>query len=97
MSNFPPQSPLGPHRGAIDQMTITSQSPPDVMRRIKAVLENMGIEIQVESEYKYRCIRAKRQSGTAPASPDVGAGTGTSVMEDVSLTLLFIEIITSFS
>jgi hypothetical protein len=53
---------LGPHRGAIDQTTTTTQPPPDVMKRVRHVLEGMGIEIQVESGYKYRCIRAKRQS-----------------------------------
>lgn len=55
-------STLGPHRGAIDQTTTTTQPPPEVMKQVKQVLETMGVEIQVESEYKYRCIRARRQS-----------------------------------
>jgi protein-serine/threonine kinase len=55
-------STLGPHRGAIDQTTTTTQPPPEVIKQVKQVLETMGVEIQVESEYKYRCIRARRQN-----------------------------------
>ncbi|KAJ7191855.1 Pkinase-domain-containing protein [Mycena pura] len=52
------------HHGAVDQGTITSGPPPEVMRHVKEVLDKMGMEIHVESEYKFRCIRAKqRRSG----------------------------------
>lgn len=50
------------HRGAIDQETITTQAPPAVMSRVNAALMSMGVEIQVESEYRYRCIRPRRPS-----------------------------------
>ncbi|KAH9942844.1 Pkinase-domain-containing protein [Amylocystis lapponica] len=49
------------HHGAVDQTTITTGAPPDVMRHVRAVLEGMGVEIQLESEYKYRCIRPKKR------------------------------------
>lgn len=49
------------HHGAVDQTTITTGSPPEVMKHVKAVLESMGIEIAIEHEYKYRCIRPKRK------------------------------------
>ncbi|KAI0334266.1 Pkinase-domain-containing protein [Cubamyces sp. BRFM 1775] len=49
------------HHGAVDQTTITTGSPPEVMKHVKAVLEGMGIEIAIEHEYKYRCIRPKRK------------------------------------
>jgi hypothetical protein len=63
---------LGIHRGAIDQDTITTQPPPIVMKRVNEALESMGIEIQVESEYKYRCIRARRPSlEAASATEDI--------------------------
>ncbi|EKM52459.1 uncharacterized protein PHACADRAFT_186606 [Phanerochaete carnosa HHB-10118-sp] len=55
------------HQGAVDQSTITTAPPPDVMKQVKKVLEEMGVEIQIEGEYKYRCIRPKRKktaSGT---------------------------------
>jgi protein-serine/threonine kinase len=59
---------LGPHRGAIDQTTTTTQPPPEVMKNVRQVLETMGVEIQVESEFKYRCIRAKRRSAIEDVS-----------------------------
>lgn len=49
------------HQGAVDQSTITTAPPPDVMKQVKKVLEDMGVEIQIEGDYKYRCIRPKRK------------------------------------
>ncbi|KAI1795436.1 Pkinase-domain-containing protein [Ganoderma leucocontextum] len=49
------------HHGAVDQTTITTGSPPEVMKHVKAVIEGMGIDIAIEHEYKYRCIRAKKK------------------------------------
>ncbi|KAG6826126.1 hypothetical protein H0H92_001045 [Tricholoma furcatifolium] len=62
-----PQVPWGSlrtHHGAVDQSTITTKPPPEVIRHVRAVLESMGVEIQVESEYKYRCVRGKRRKGS---------------------------------
>lgn len=69
MQQTPLASPgaIGIHRGAIDQTTITTESPPAVMKRVREVLEGMGIAIQVESEFKYRCVRAKRPAEDTPA------------------------------
>ena len=62
---------LGIHRGAIDQTMITTQQPSKVMTRVSAVLHTMGVEIQEESTFKYRCIRAKKDQAAedADASP----------------------------
>ncbi|KAF7327527.1 Non-specific serine/threonine protein kinase [Mycena kentingensis (nom. inval.)] len=71
-------SVLRVHHGAVDTGTITSGQPPEVMRHVKAVLEGMGVEIQIESEYKFRCIRAKRRRGATAGStapPGVAAFT----------------------
>jgi len=63
------------HHGAVDPTAITTRPPPEVMALVKKVLEGMGIEVQLESEYKYRCIRAKKKKGTmvpsaiTPATP----------------------------
>ncbi|KIN98282.1 hypothetical protein M404DRAFT_66281, partial [Pisolithus tinctorius Marx 270] len=51
------------HHGAVDQTTITTSPPPEVMKRICQVLEELGMEFKAESEYKYRCVRAKRKKG----------------------------------
>ena len=59
-----PHGQLRIHHGAVDQTTITTRPPPEVMAHVRKVLEGMGVEIQLESEYKYRCIRAKKRKGT---------------------------------
>ncbi|KAF9007012.1 hypothetical protein BDQ17DRAFT_1389151 [Cyathus striatus] len=70
-----PHDKLRVHHGAVDQAMITTKSPQDVMKIVREVLEGMGIEILVESEYKYRCIRAKRKKATvAPVAGSVASG-----------------------
>jgi hypothetical protein len=52
---------LGIHRGAIDQTTITTQPPSKVMKHVNKILREMGVQIQEESDFHYRCIRAGRR------------------------------------
>lgn len=52
---------LGIHRGAIDQTTITTQPPSTVMKHVNKILREMGVQIQEESAFHYRCIRASRR------------------------------------
>ncbi|KAI0033523.1 hypothetical protein K488DRAFT_47575, partial [Vararia minispora EC-137] len=63
MRRAAPRQPgvLRVHHGAVDQTTITTMAPPEVMRRVRAVLDGMGIDVQEESEFKYRCIRGKKR------------------------------------
>ncbi|PCH42972.1 Pkinase-domain-containing protein [Wolfiporia cocos MD-104 SS10] len=49
------------HHGAVDQTTVTTRPPPEVMKHVKRVLEDMGMEIYIESDYKYRCVRPKKR------------------------------------
>lgn len=49
---------------------VTTRPPAEVMKHVRELLEGMGVEIQIESEYKFKCIRAKRKKGT------VGGGMG---------------------
>ena len=58
------------HHGAVDQAMVTTRPPAEVMKQVRELLEGMGVEIQVESEYKFKCIRAKRKKGT------IGGGMG---------------------
>ncbi|KNZ77305.1 hypothetical protein J132_05733 [Termitomyces sp. J132] len=53
---------LAVHRGAIDQTMITTGSPPEAMKRILSVLETMGIVVEAEHEYRYRCTRPRRHT-----------------------------------
>ena len=58
----PPQKGvLRIHHGAVDHSTITTRPPPEVMKHVRDVLEGMGVDIRLESEFKYRCIRMKRK------------------------------------
>jgi len=63
------------HHGAMDQTTITSGNPPEVMRHVLDVLLEMGLEVQEESQYKYRCVRPKkRKIGSTGVSLKDGQG-----------------------
>ncbi|OCH84532.1 Pkinase-domain-containing protein [Obba rivulosa] len=65
-----PKNTLRVHHGAVDTTMITTGSPPEVMKHVRAVLEGMGMEIQLETDYKYRCVRPKRRK----AGTGVGLG-----------------------
>ena len=69
----PPKGVIRTHHGAVSQATVTTGVPIEVMRHVRDVLVRMGVEVQVESDYKYRCIRAKRRRAAAPPS---GIGLG---------------------
>ncbi|KAF9234997.1 Pkinase-domain-containing protein [Melanogaster broomeanus] len=57
--------------------TITTRPPPEVIKHVCKVLEEMGMDIKAESEYKYRCVRAKRKkSGVAGGLGFGGVGSG---------------------
>ena len=51
------------HQGTVAQPWVTTRPPAEVMKQVREVLEGMGLEIQVESEYKFKCIRAKKKKG----------------------------------
>jgi protein-serine/threonine kinase len=72
-----PYGQLRIHHGAVDQMMITTKAPPEVMAHVKKILEGMGVETQLESEYKFRCIRAKKRKGTMGHSAGANASTTT--------------------
>ncbi|KAF9221803.1 Pkinase-domain-containing protein [Gyrodon lividus] len=78
-ASAPAKDVLRIHHGAVDQTTITTRPPPEVMKHVCKVLEEMGMEIKAESEYKYRCVRAKRKRGGAAVGlgfSSVGSGSG---------------------
>jgi protein-serine/threonine kinase len=81
-----PHEKLRIHHGAVDQTTITTRPPVEVMKHVKEILEGMGMEMVVESEFKYRCVRVKRRKGVlVSASPRVdGVGVGAGADEGVT-------------
>ncbi|KIP06569.1 hypothetical protein PHLGIDRAFT_72491 [Phlebiopsis gigantea 11061_1 CR5-6] len=64
------------HHGAVDTTTITTSPPPDVMKQVKKVLEDMGIEIQIEGDYKYRCVRPKRKKAAGASNAGLRESAG---------------------
>ncbi|KAH6904454.1 hypothetical protein BKA70DRAFT_534711 [Coprinopsis sp. MPI-PUGE-AT-0042] len=58
---------LGVHRGALDTTTVTTKPPPTIMSTVRHVLLELGIVVQEESTYNYRCIRASRSSPESPS------------------------------
>ncbi|TFK37561.1 hypothetical protein BDQ12DRAFT_724015 [Crucibulum laeve] len=52
---------LGFHRGAIDSAMITTKPPSVAMKNVTEVLKGMGVNIEVESEFRYRCVREKKE------------------------------------
>ncbi|KAL4246713.1 hypothetical protein ABKN59_008434 [Abortiporus biennis] len=73
----PAKGALRVHHGAVDTTTITTGSPPEVMKHVSKVLEGMGVEFQIETEYKYRCVRPKRRKvagGVGLGLKDTGSG-----------------------
>ncbi|KAG7087666.1 hypothetical protein E1B28_013614 [Marasmius oreades] len=67
-----PANPLRVHHGAVDPETTTTKPPQEVMKHIKGVLLGMGIAVQAESEYKLRCVRAKKRKEAASPVATVG-------------------------
>ena len=63
----PPKGVIRTHHGAVSQATVTTGVPSEVMRHVCGVLKGMGVDVQNESEYKYRCVRPKRRR--APTAP----------------------------
>jgi protein-serine/threonine kinase len=60
------------HHGAVDHTTVTNGAPPDVMKNVTKVLLDMGLEVEHESEYKYRCVRPKKRKASSAAAGGSG-------------------------
>lgn len=57
-------SRLKVHSGVVDQSALTSRPVPEVLADVLRVLHSMGIDVKKESDYRFRCTRArKRKSG----------------------------------
>ncbi|KAG9125931.1 hypothetical protein FRC07_005537 [Ceratobasidium sp. 392] len=60
------------HEGAVDQAMVTSGSPLDALAHAEAVLAEMGITFQKESEFKFRCMRPKKRKGISGSVGPLG-------------------------
>jgi protein-serine/threonine kinase len=77
----PPRGFIRTHHGAVSQATVTTGVPIEIMRHVRDVLVRMGVEVQIESDYKHRCVRAKKRR--APPTP---SGTGLGLRGDPEVT-----------
>ncbi|TFK69177.1 hypothetical protein BDN72DRAFT_840795 [Pluteus cervinus] len=89
-STVGPAEGLGIHRGAIDQTMITILSPPVTIKRIRDVLQSMGIQVREESTYRFRCVRPRKQ-GVVLLARDAGEGGADDGNQGPNLTLTFAE------
>ena len=65
------------HTGLVDQSALSSKPPREVIQEVLKVLQEMGMEIKKENEYRLRCTRArKRKTG---ATTGLGLGSVMSV------------------
>ncbi|KAJ1924088.1 hypothetical protein IWQ60_005441 [Tieghemiomyces parasiticus] len=56
------------HRGAVDQDSLTTQTPDEIFQMVKRTAFSMGLEVYKETDYKLKCIRPARGGPQAPAT-----------------------------
>ncbi|KAF7311404.1 Non-specific serine/threonine protein kinase [Mycena kentingensis (nom. inval.)] len=71
------RSAMRVHHGAVDNEMITAGRPVDVMKHLWDVCAGMGVDIQVEGDFKYRCTRPARRTGREREKRDAGGGETT--------------------
>ncbi|KDQ23772.1 hypothetical protein PLEOSDRAFT_1048391 [Pleurotus ostreatus PC15] len=84
-----PNDAIRIHHGPVVTATITNMAPPEVMKHVKQVLDGMGVEIQLESEFKYRCVRMKRRKGAVASFDDDPVSPSSPVSESLGLPPIY--------
>ena len=79
VSSFKENS-LRVHQGIVDKKAMTGSSPPLVFAQVIKVLQEMGIEIKKDGDFKLKCVRARRKSsaGSGGGGATVGLGLSSS-------------------
>jgi hypothetical protein len=67
------------HRGAVDQDTLTSRPPNEVLVAIRNALTMMGIDAKRHSDFKLKCTRPKRNSNQPLSKSERSRKISTSV------------------
>ncbi|KAJ7247880.1 hypothetical protein B0H12DRAFT_733212 [Mycena haematopus] len=49
------------HHGAVDHEMITAGRPQEVMQHMREVLSAMGVDVHLDGDFKYRCVRPARR------------------------------------
>ncbi|KAJ7440132.1 hypothetical protein FB451DRAFT_1344127 [Mycena latifolia] len=75
------------HHGAVDHEMITAGRPPDVMQHMRDVLSGMGVDVHVEGDFKYRCIRPARQRDRRDVNAEIAGTNGVYVGDEVRFSV----------
>ena len=70
------------HTGLVDQSALSSKPPREVINEAIKVLQDMGMEIKKENDFKLRCTRVRRRK--AGATTGLGLGSVMSVGSGMS-------------
>ncbi|OCF34581.1 CAMK/CAMKL/KIN4 protein kinase [Kwoniella heveanensis BCC8398] len=70
------------HTGLVDQSALSSKPPKEVMAEVLKVLQEMGMDIKRENEFRLRCTRVRRRK--AGATTGLGLGSVISVGSGMS-------------
>jgi protein-serine/threonine kinase len=85
-SNRPDESKMRVHDGFVDQSALSSKPPKVVMEEVLRVLQDMGMDVKRESEFRFRCTRVRRRK--AGATTGLGLGSVMSVGSMGSFSLM---------
>ncbi|WVQ94411.1 hypothetical protein IAU59_001490 [Kwoniella sp. CBS 9459] len=78
----PEDTKMRVHTGLVDQSALSSKPPKEVMAEVLKVLQEMGMDIKRENEFRLRCTRARRRK--AGATTGLGLGSVISVGSGMS-------------
>ncbi|KAK8861317.1 hypothetical protein IAR55_002136 [Kwoniella newhampshirensis] len=70
------------HSGLVDQSALSSKAPQEVIAEVLKVLQEMGMDVKRENEYRLRCTRVRRRK--AGATTGLGLGSVMSVGSGMS-------------
>ncbi|KAF7300662.1 Non-specific serine/threonine protein kinase [Mycena chlorophos] len=70
------KSAMRVHHGAVDHEMITASRPSEVMKHLWNVLDGMGVDINIEGDFKYRCTRPAKRTGREREPPSPGGLKG---------------------
>ncbi|WWD16781.1 hypothetical protein CI109_101213 [Kwoniella shandongensis] len=70
------------HTGLVDQSALSSKPPQEVIAEVLKVLQEMGMDVKKENEYRLRCTRVRRRK--AGATTGLGLGSVMSVGSGMS-------------
>lgn len=72
------ESSLRVHQGIVDKKALTGLSPPFVFAQVVKALQEMGIDIKKDGDFKLKCVRARKKMSSGGGAT-VGLGLSSSL------------------